>query len=94
VDQSLYRGACPVQFTFTATITTNGPGTVEYQWLRSDQVQSQTQSLEFNAAGSKQVESTWDLSSGIHENLWKQVEILSPNNVLSNQATFSVYCSN
>jgi hypothetical protein len=94
VDQSTFRGTCPVQFTFTATITTNGAGTVEYQWLRSDQAQAQAQSINFNAAGSKQVVSTWDISSGIHENLWKQVKILSPNNALSNQATFSVYCSN
>lgn len=94
VDQNLYRGTCPLQFTFTASITTNGAGTVEYRWLRSDQVTGATQSLNFNGPGTKHVQSTWDISSGIHENLWKQVEILSPNSKFSNQATFSVYCGN
>jgi hypothetical protein len=92
VDINRYSGTCPVRFTFTAQITTNGPGTVEYRWLRSDQVQSAAQSLGFSSAGTQQVQSTWDISSGVHSYLWKQVEILSPNSMLSNLAEFSATC--
>lgn len=94
VDQSSFRGTCPVRFTFSADITANAAGTVEYRWVRSDGVTGPTQTLNFNSAGTKTVETTWDLTAGIHEGLWEKVEILSPNSLSSNQATFSAYCSN
>jgi hypothetical protein len=93
VDMDFYRGSCPVQFTFTAEITSSGAGIVEYRWLRSDGVSSQVEQIEFSQAGTLAVVSTWDLSSGVHEGLWKQIEILQPNGLLSNQAEFDVYCS-
>lgn len=92
VDQSQYVGKCPVRFTFTAQITTDGAGTVEYLWLRSDGATISPQTLSFASAGTQSVTATWDISAGVHTNLWMQLEILSPNSVLSNQATFSVTC--
>ena len=65
---------------------------MEYRWLRSDGATISPQTLSFASAGTQSVTATWDISSGVHTNLWMQLEILSPNSVLSNQATFSVTC--
>ncbi len=49
--------------------------------------------IEFNQAGTIQVVTTWDISSGVHEGLWVQIEVLQPNSRFSNEAEFDVYCT-
>lgn len=92
VDQTQFTGKCPVRFTFTGQITTNGAGTVDFQWERSDGATIAPQTLSFGSAGTQTVTATWDISSGVHTNLWMRIQILSPNSMTSNQATFSVTC--
>src|SRR6185436_17343524 len=36
VNPASHVGECPVTFTFTASVTANGPGTITYRWEHSD----------------------------------------------------------
>lgn len=87
-------GACPERFTFTARITVDGPGTVQYRWLRSDQVAGPVETLSFNQAGTQSVFTTWDLGQKgqTYTDFWQRVEILAPNSLLSSRAIFSLTC--
>jgi hypothetical protein len=88
-----YKGTCPTVFNFTARITTDGPGTVEYKWTRSDGATAPTQTLVFSAAGTQSVGDTWTLGgSGFSYSGWEAVEILAPNSLTSNQAAFNLSC--
>jgi hypothetical protein len=85
-----YSGPCPYQFNFSATITTNGPGMVIYQWERSDGASSAPQTVYFGSAGSIVVTTYWFL--GAPGPGWERVRILSPNSILSNEAFFILNC--
>ncbi len=69
-------------YNFSATITANGPGEIEYQWLRvpwdGDPLQGGI--LKFTEAGSKTVYFTWSLHNGAIQNIdrWVAIEILGP----------------
>lgn len=94
VSPPTFQGTCPYTFNFTAAITTNGAGTVEYQWRRDDLSAPVKQSLVFASAGTQNVQTTWSLGApDKNYTLWERVEILSPNALISNQATFSLYCN-
>lgn len=82
---------CPVTLTFSGVITVNGPGTVRYVWERSDGAIAQPQSISFDAAGSRTVESTWTLGDSYEG--WQQLRILVANEQVSNQATFTISCA-
>ena len=86
-----FTGACPKTFTFYATITANGPGTVTYRWERSDGGSSDVQSITFNAAGTKTIMLQWELSTS--SSGWYRVHVLTPNNAVSNQAYYTLNCS-
>jgi hypothetical protein len=90
VDTPSYSGACPKVFTFTATITTNGPGTISYGWDRSDGALGQTKFLNFPAAGSQTVSETWQI--GVTYSGWEQLHVYSPNDLVSNRANFNLTC--
>ena len=93
VDPTSWSSACPKEFTFSAQITVNGPGTVEYIWERSDPGASAgSQSLTFASAGTQTVNSTWQLSE--EGTFWKQLHIISPQDITSNQAQFTLSCNN
>ncbi len=70
-------------YNFSATITVNGPGEIEYEWARipwdGDPLQGGT--LKFTEAGSKTVYFTWSLHNGQIENIdrWVAIRVLSPN---------------
>ncbi len=85
-----YSGSCPYQFNFSAIITANGSGTVNYQWERSDGTSDLPQSVSFSSAGSVVVTTYWVLGGSYSG--WERVRILSPNSMLSNQAYFSLSC--
>lgn len=84
------HGPCPKNVTFSATITTNGPCTVTYVWERSDGGTSPPQEVTFAASGPKTVTTGWPReASGSY---WVRVRTLSPNEVVSNQANFTLTC--
>ncbi len=85
-----YGGSCPAVFDFSGQITANGAGTVTYRWLRSDGATAPEQTLDFDSAGTKTVDTSWSLSA--EGNHWQRLQILSPNNITSNQAEFALEC--
>ena len=88
--QPTYTGSCPRTFTFYATITANGPGTVTYRWERSDDNWGHIQSMTFNAAGSQTISLNYDLgetASGSYK-----INVLTPNNITSPPINYTVNC--
>jgi hypothetical protein len=90
VDAPSYSGPCPKTLTFTAIITANGPGTATYGWERSDGALGLTHSVTFSAAGSQTVTETWQL--GATYTGWEQLHVYNPNDIVSNQANFTLNC--
>ena len=90
-------GQCPVTVKFTGYITTNGPGTVKYTFTRNDGATAPVFALEFDAAGTKPVNTTWTLGGpGLMEySGWQRLKILSPSEFESSveSGSFKVACS-
>lgn len=89
-------GQCPVTVKFTGYITTNGPGTVKYTFTRNDGATAPVFRLDFDAAGTKPVSTTWTLGGpGLMEySGWQRIKILSPREFESSIETgsFKVAC--
>ncbi len=81
---------CPKIFTCTVTITANGPGTVTYRWENSDGGYSPTQTMTFSAAGSQTAYNAW--ARDATGDYWVRVRVLTPNELVSNQAGFTLTC--
>ena len=75
-------------FTATANITTNGPGTVDLHWIRSDNATPPVPpSLVFAAAGTQSINISWTTTaSGTH---WFDIYIDSPNHQQFGRASFT-----
>jgi serine/threonine-protein kinase len=82
----------PTTFTYSADLSSTGPGTVTYKWVYSTGKSGPVQTAHFAAAGTQQVSggtvSTKKASSG-----WGAIQILSAGGVLSNKATYKLACS-
>lgn len=90
-DPATYNGACPAMIRFSGRISvTGGSGTVTYKFLRSDGAIAPIQTLRFTGPGSQSVTTSWQL--GISYDGWEQIQILTPSDIQSNQATFSLRC--
>ena len=81
---------CPAAVKFSGSITTNGAGTVKYIIIRSDGATTPVQTLVFNAAGTKEVRSDWQLFGDYKG--WQKISILAPNKMESKNASFSLSC--
>ncbi|MGB8708135.1 MAG: hypothetical protein WCD72_09380 [Dehalococcoidia bacterium] len=88
---STFTGACPKTFTFYATITANGPGTVTYRWERSDGGYSDIQSITFYEAGTKTTTLQWELSGSASG--WHRIHVLTPYDAASNPVYYTLNCS-
>jgi hypothetical protein len=82
---------CPVTLNFSGTITANGPGVVKYTFVRNDGGMAPAFTMEFDAAGTKPLGTTWTLDLPAYEG-WQAVKILSPNEMFSEKATFRLEC--
>lgn len=95
-DNANVTGQCPVTVNFTGFITANGPGTVKYTFTRSDGAMGPVFTLDFEAAGTKRVSTTWTLGGvGLTEYAgWQRLKILSPNEIESSAETgsFKIAC--
>lgn len=89
-DPPSFSGTCPKTINFYATITVNGPCTVIYRWERSDRLVSGPYSLTFPAAGSQTVSAEW---SGASSSGWAHLHAVTPNEIFSNQASFTLTCA-
>ncbi len=85
------QGNCPHKFNFKGTIKVSAPMTVKYTWIRSDNASAPVQSITFNAAGEKQVNTSWTL--GTSYSGYQQLKIVSPKELLSNKAAFRLQCT-
>lgn len=82
--------SCPKTFTCTAIITANGAGTVTYRWENSEGGYSPTQTMTFTGAGSQTAYNAWTRDTS--GNYWVRVRVLTPNELVSNQAGFTLTC--
>jgi len=90
-EAPVYTGHCPRTFTFYATITANGPGTITYRWERNDGNWGHIQSMTFTEAGSQTVTLNYDLgetASGSYK-----VNVLTPSNIPSGPINYSITCT-
>jgi hypothetical protein len=85
-----FTGACPKTFTFYATITANGPGTVTYRWERSDGGYSDMQNITFNEAGTKTTTLQWEVSGSASG--WHRIHVLTPYDAASNLVYYTLNC--
>lgn len=74
-------------FTATASITTNGPGTVTYTWKFSDGATVPNETLTYAAAGAQTDSYTW--SPNAPGTYWIDVYIITPNNQQFGRAQFT-----
>lgn len=82
--------SCPTFFQFTASITTNGQGTITYHWERSDGASTPPDNLYFEGAGTKLATSSWEISASYRG--WERLVVTAPNSISSNDATFVLTC--
>ncbi len=85
------QGNCPHKFNFTGTIKVDGPMTVKYTWVKSNGTSDPVRAITFNAAGEKQVKTSWTLGSNYSG--YQQLKIVSPKELLSNKAAFRLQCA-
>lgn len=80
-------------FTFTALIQTNGACNIRYKWNRSDGAIDNTpnRSLSIPRAGIYKVTTTWTLSRNNFSG-WHNIEVTSPNSIVSNKAVLEINC--
>jgi hypothetical protein len=82
---------CSGTVAVTGNITASRDGRVTYYWIPSEGVQSNTRSLDFDAAGTKSV--TYDMAVDASKNYWVKLYIEKPNNQLFSQKDFTVTCN-
>ena len=89
-EPPFFSGACPTTVNFYATIAVNGPGTVTYRWEGSDGGFEPTQSISV-LDRSETVSTSWQL--GASGSYWARVHVFTPNEIVSNQANFTLSCA-
>jgi len=84
-----YVGPCPATIKFYGKIQADAAGIVKYVWSRSDGTSGPVQIVTFTGPGVQYVSDFWTVPfSG-----WERIKILSPNELSSNEADFTVTCT-
>ena len=92
-DPVKFRGPCPKSINFGGQITVDGPGTVCYNFLRSDGAMAPVETLTFEAAGTRSVKTSWTLGPFSQPFPgWQAIQVLSPNPMESKKAGFELIC--
>jgi hypothetical protein len=87
-----YQGPCPARIEFTGTIFVNHPTSVTYRWERSDRGTGPVQTV-FIRGGGLGVGTSWQLGApGRVMDGYQTLHVLSPVDLYSNPANFSVAC--
>jgi hypothetical protein len=95
VNPSTYNGNCSAAvLTFSASITTNGAGTIQYHWIFSDAPNGPVSSLTFNAAGSQTVSYpvTFNKTTGTYTGSGK-IYIDEPNHQEFSAINYTLNCT-
>ncbi len=83
-------GACPHTYAVDVSIKTNAAGVVTYQTEQSDTGLGTTESMTFDAAGTKVLEFDWiNLTTGAYK---LKVNIKTPNNQVFGPFNFDITC--
>jgi hypothetical protein len=85
-----FSGTCPTTFNFSGAIAVSGPGTVIYRWESSDAGAEPMQSINFLSAGLQEVSTSRQL--GTTGSYWERLHVFTPNEIISNQANFTLSC--
>jgi hypothetical protein len=80
--------SCTQPFTFSGTITTNGPTSIVYRWRHSDGSTTPAKTIEVSAPAQRRVGDRW-LPPPPVGNGWAMLVVSAPNALNSNRATFS-----
>ncbi|WP_146101506.1 hypothetical protein [Rhodopila globiformis] len=88
-----YEGRCPASIAFVATISVNQPTKVSYRWERSDGATGRVETAVIRGRGHG-VTTTWTLSRRRGETFKgaQTLHLLSPGNLRSNPAEFTLVC--
>ena len=90
-------GSDGADYNFSATITVNGPGEIDYRWDRNPFDGTIVRgTLKFNAAGSKTVNWTWRMTMGHVESIDRWVAIttmVGSNSKTFGKVTFNFTCN-
>ena len=80
-----------LRYDLTGSITTDGPTTVNYYWLRSDIKVPTANRISFSSAGTQNVTSQLRVvKTGQVQHLWVEIKITNPNQVISRRLTITV----
>ena len=80
-----------LRYDLTGSITTDGPATVNYYWLRSDIKVPTANRISFSSAGTQNVTSQLRVvKTGQVQHLWVEIKITNPNQVISRRLTITV----
>jgi hypothetical protein len=92
VRPARYEGPCPARFEFIGTIYTSYPTGVTYRWERSDRAAGQVQTMRIR--GAQNVVTSWQIGGGPGRVFSgsETLHVLSPVDMYSNPANFSMYC--
>ena len=98
-DRLSHTGQCPTTFTFKGSISTNRAMTVQYRFLRSDDVRTIPVALKLGKDERKEITYSWEVggSSGPREfDGWVFLQAIYPTNMktVSNVVSFKVNCTN
>ena len=88
-----YRGPCPAEIEFIATIFVNRyPVWVDYQWERSDGGRGPRERIEITSAG-RGVYTHWTLGApGQNRQVWQRLHVLAPTGISSPTANVRIEC--
>ena len=88
-----YRGPCPAEIEFVATIFVNRyPVWVDYQWERSDGGRGPRERIEITSAG-RGVHTRWTLGApGQNRQVWQRLHVLAPTGISSPTANVRIEC--
>lgn len=89
-----YSGPCPTTVHFSGKVTVEGDGgEVSYRFVRSDGGTGPATTLRFTGGGSQEVSTTWTLGApGSKYSEWVAVQVLTPQELRSAPAEFTVAC--
>ncbi|MEW6668937.1 MAG: hypothetical protein AB1512_27320 [Thermodesulfobacteriota bacterium] len=96
VSPSNFKGPCPAVFTFKGKISVNRPATVQYRFVRSDNVRHALGVLTFDKPGTQEVTDTWEFDDPTQLPTfkgWEAIQINLPMKIKSNVAYFEGTCT-
>ena len=93
-DAASYYGPCPAEMDFKGTITSDKSGKIQYRIKSSDGTLFPVETLEFSGPGTKTIKAkrTFGDPTQTSYEAWAAIEIVYPEEFLSDKATFNLAC--